>query len=213
MYQKPKTAKRLYFDVIPKAVDEYLDHLEKFPGEEDDKKLNNPVWHIHGGHPPQDTLRVSFGMLLNLAGVCHAEEPGVLWHYISRFVPGATPESAPLLNSLVKHAVAYYQDFVKPTKVYRKMSDAELPAFTQLRDGLKSFEGEPTPESLQTLVYEVGKSHEETFKSLRDWFKALYQVLLGQDQGPRMGSFIALYGVQESIDLLDRAIEGQDLAA
>ena len=212
MYQKPKTAKRLYFDVIPKMVDEYLDHLQKFQGGTDKAKINNPVWHIHGGHPPQDTLRVSFGMLLNLAGVCHAEEPGVLWHYISRFVSGATPESAPLLDSLVKHAVAYYQDFVKPAKVYRKATVEELPAFTVLRDGLKTFEGELTPENLQTLVYEVGKAHGEAFKSLRDWFKALYQVLLGQDQGPRMGSFIALYGVPESIALLDRAIAGEDLA-
>ena len=212
MYQKPKTAKRLHFDVIPKAVDEYLDHLQKFAGEADEVKINNPAWHIHGGRPPQDTLRVSFGMLLNLAGVCHAEEPGVLWHYISRFVPGATPDSAPLLNSLVKHAVAYYQDFVKPAKVYRKASADELPAFMQLRDGLQGFDGEPTPENLQSLVYEVGKAHGETFASLRDWFKALYQVLLGQDQGPRMGSFIALYGVKESITLLDRAIAGEDMA-
>lgn len=212
MYQKPKTAKRLHFDVIPKAVDDYLDHLQKFTGEAEEARVNNPVWHIHGGHPPQDTLRVSFGMLLNLAGVCHAEEPGVLWHYISRFVPGATPESAQLLNSLVKHAVAYYQDFVKPAKVYRKASAKELPAFSQLRDGLKSFTGSPTPENLQTLAFEVGKAHGETFPSLRDWFKALYQVLLGQDQGPRIGSFIALYGVSESITLLDRVITGEDIA-
>ena len=184
MYQKPKTAKRLHFDVIPKAVDEYLDHLQKFAGEADEVKINNPAWHIHGGRPPQDTLRVNFGMLLNLAGV----------------------------NSLVKHAVAYYQDFVKPAKVYRKASADELPAFMQLRDGLQGFDGEPTPENLQSLVYEVGKAHGETFASLRDWFKALYQVLLGQDQGPRMGSFIALYGVKESITLLDRAIAGEDMA-
>ncbi len=212
MYQKPKTAKRLYFDVIPKAVDEYLDHLRKFHDEADDAKLNNPVWHIHSGHPPQNAAQVSFGMLLNLAGVCHAEEPGVLWHYISRFAEGSTPESAPLLDSLVKYAVAYYQDFVKPAKVYRKAAPEELPAFTALRDGLKDFEDDPTPENLQTLVYEVGKAHGDVFSSLRAWFKALYQVLLGQDQGPRMGSFIALYGVTESVELLERAIAGEDLA-
>ncbi len=213
MYQKPKTAKRLFFDVIPKAVDEYLDFLSKFPGEEDKAKLDNPAWHIHHGRPPQDTTSVNFGMLLNLASACHAEEPAVLWHYIARFVQGATPESAPLLDRLIKHAVAYYQDFVVPAKKYRKIAPAELAAFTELRDGLKSFSGEPTPENLQNLVFEIGKRHPDVYPGLRDWFQALYQVLLGQDQGPRMGSFIAIYGVAESVALLDRAIAGQDFAA
>jgi lysyl-tRNA synthetase class 1 len=212
MYQKPKTAKRLFFDVIPKAVDEYLDFLEKFPAEEDKAKLDNPVWHIHGGRPPQDTAHVSFSILLNLASVAHAENPAVLWHYISRFVPGATPESAPLLDRLVKHAVVYYQDFVKPAKVYRAIADNERQAFVDLRDALAGYKEAVTPEGLQTLVYEVGKRYPEAFASLRDWFKALYQVLLGQEQGPRMGSFIALYGVAESVGLLDKALAGEDLA-
>ncbi len=212
MYQKPKTAKRLFFDVIPKAVDEYLDFLEKFPGEADETKLNNPVWHIHHGKPPQDTLRVSFGMLLNLASACEAKEPSVLWHYIARAVPGATPETAPLLDKLVKYAVAYYQDFVVPAKKYRKATDLEMPAFVDLRTVLETFSGDPTPENLQTLVFEVGKRHPAAFPGLRDWFQALYQVLLGQDQGPRMGSFIALYGASESIALVERAIAGEDLA-
>jgi len=212
MYQKPKTAKRLFFDVIPKAVDEYLDFLERFPAEEDKAKLDNPVWHIHGGHPPQDTVRVNFGMLLNLASVAHAENPAVLWHYISRFVPGATPESAPLLDRLVKHAIAYYKDFVKPAKVYRAIAPAERGAFTDLRDALAGYTDAPTPEALQTIVYDIGKRYPEAFASLRDWFKALYEVLLGQEQGPRMGSFIALYGVTETIALLDKALAGEDLA-
>ena len=213
MYQKPKTAKRLFFDVIPKAVDEYIDFLGKFTHEADDGKLNNPVWHIHHGRPPQDTVSVSFGMLLNLASACHAEEPAVLWHYISRFVPGATPDSAPFLDRLIKHAVAYYQDFVVPAKVYKKITPEQMPAFSELRDALKGFTGEATPENLQTLVFEIGKRHPEVFPSLRDWFQAQYQVLLGQDQGPRMGSFIALYGMSESTALLDRAIAGENLAA
>ena len=212
MYQKPKTAKRLFFDVIPKAVDEYLDYLEKFPGEGDDAKLNNPAWHIHHGKPPQDTLSLSFAMLLNLASAAQADAPAVLWHYISRFVPGATAQSAPLLDRLVKHAVVYYKDFVVPAKRYRKATPGELTALVELSDGLKNLSGEATPENLQTLVYEVGKRHAEAFASLRDWFQALYQILLGQEQGPRMGSFIALYGVAETIALLDRAIAGDDLA-
>jgi lysyl-tRNA synthetase class 1 len=213
MYQKPKTAKRLFFDVIPKTVDEYLDFLAKFSGEDDKAKLDNPAWHIHHGRPPQDTTSISFGMLLNLASACHAEGPAVLWHYIARFVPGATPESAPLLDRLVKHAVAYYRDFVVPAKKYRKIASGELPAFGELREGLKTFSGEPTPENLQNLVFEIGKRHPGVYPGLRDWFQALYQVLLGQDQGPRMGSFVAIYGVAETIALLDRAIAGQDLAA
>jgi lysyl-tRNA synthetase class 1 len=212
MYQKPKTAKRLFFDVIPKAVDEYLDFLEKYQAEEDKAKLDNPAFHIHGGRPPQDTVHVSFSMLLNLASVAHAENSAVLWHYISRFVPGATPESAPLLDRLVRHAIAYYKDFVKPAKVYRGIESAERPAFVDLRDALAAATGAPTPEGLQTVVYEIGKKYPEAFASLRDWFKALYQVLLGQDQGPRMGSFIALYGVTETVRLLDKALAGEDLA-
>ncbi len=213
MYQKPKTAKRLFFDVIPKAVDEYLDFLEKFPQEADDAKLNNPAWHIHHGKPPQDTLSVGFGMLLNLASAAQAQEPAVLWHYISRFVKGATPASAPLLDRLVRHAVAYYRDFVVPAKKYRKSTAEELPAFIELRDGLKDIAADAAPEVFQTLVYEVGKRYPAVFPSLRDWFQALYQVLLGQEQGPRMGTFIALYGRGESISLLDRAIAAEDLAA
>ena len=212
MYQKPKTAKRLFFDVIPKTVDEYLDFLEKYPNEEDKAKLDNPAWHIHGGRPPQDTVHVGFSMLLNLASVAHSENPAVLWHYISRFVPGATPESAPLLDRLVKHAIAYYKDFVKPAKVYRKIEAAERQAFVDLREALAGYRDAPTPEGLQTVVYEIGKRYPEAFGSLRDWFKALYQVLLGQEQGPRMGSFIALYGVAESVGLLDKALAGDDLA-
>jgi len=211
MYQKPKTAKRLFFDVIPKTVDEYLDFLEKFPGEEDKVRLDNPVWHIHGGLPPQASVHVSFSILLNLASVCHSENPAVLWHYISRFVPGATPDSAPLLDRLVRHAIVYYQDFVKPAKVYRGITADERAAFADLRESLAGYKDAPTPEALQSLVYEVGKRY-PAFASLRDWFKALYQVLLGQDQGPRMGSFIALYGVAESIQLLDKALAGETLA-
>ena len=212
MFQKPKTAKRLFFDVIPKAVDEYLDFLGKFPAETDDAKLNNPVWHIHHGKPPVAEFHITFGILLNLAGVCNTENPAVLWQFISRYKPEASPTSAPLLDRLVKHALAYYQDFVKPAKVYKKATPEQMPAFVDLRDLLVSFTGEPTPENLQTAVFEIGKKYPSVFPSLRDWFQALYQVLLGQHQGPRMGSFIALYGLKESVALLNRAIAGEDLA-
>jgi lysyl-tRNA synthetase class 1 len=212
MYQKPKAAKRLHFDVIPKAVDEYLDFLAKFPGEQDPAKFDNPAWHIHGGKPPHDNVPLTFGLLLNLAAVCHAEGPEVMWAFVSRYAPGSSPTATPLLDKLVRYAVAYYRDFVKPAKVYKAASPDEVKALTDLRDSLKAFSGEATAENLQNLVFEVGKRHAATFPGLRDWFKALYQILLGQEQGPRMGSFIALYGLAESLTLLDRAVKGENLA-
>ena len=213
MYQAPKKAKRLFFDVIPKAVDEYVDFLDKFSAEDDAKKLENPAWHIHGGKLPTESVPLTFGLLLNLAGVCHAEGPQVMWAYVSRYAPGTTPASAPMLDKLVKYAVAYYSDFVKPAKFYKKASADEITALVDLRDSVSTFTGEPTAELLQTLVFEVGKRHAATFPLLRDWFKALYQILLGQEQGPRMGSFIALFGIKELLALLDRAIKGDNLAA
>ncbi len=212
MYQKPRTAKKLHFDVIPRTVDDYLSHLEKFGDQDGAARVNNPVWHIHDGDPPGDRSPVSFGILLNLAGVCHAEDPAVLWHYIGRYAPGATPETAPFLDRLVHHAIAYYRDFVRPAKQYRAATPAEARALEQLRAALAEAPPAAEAEDLQTLVYEVGKAHAETFASLRDWFKALYQILLGQDQGPRMGSFIALFGRAESLALIDRALAGEDLS-
>ena len=158
-------------------------------------------------------MPLTFGLLLNLAGVCHAEGPEVMWAYVSRYAPGASSANSPLLDKLVKYAVAYYQDFVKPTKTYRTATPEETAALIDLRNSLTAHTGEPSPELLQTLVFEVGKRHAATFPGLRDWFKALYQILLGQDQGPRMGSFIALYGLQESLALLGRAIKGDNFAA
>ncbi|MBB4266708.1 lysine--tRNA ligase [Roseospira visakhapatnamensis] len=213
MYQKPKAAKKLYFDVIPRNVDDYLSHLEAFERQDAKGRLSNPVWHIHDGRPPREEAHLSFGILLNLAGVCHAEDSAVLWHYISRYAPGATPETAPILDRLVGHALAYYRDFVLPAKRYRPATAAEARALEDLRAALAEAPPEADAEGLQTLVYEVGKRHGDTVGDLKGWFKALYQILLGQDQGPRMGSFIALYGRAETLVLLDRAIAGEDLSA
>jgi lysyl-tRNA synthetase, class I len=212
MYQKPKAAKRLYFDVIPRTVDEYLTFLEKFPAEDEAKCLNNPVWHIHNGHPPKPETGLSYNILLNLASVCHAEDRTVLWHFISRYVPGATPASAPTLDKLVDYAVTYYQDFVKPAKRYRKPTEAEAAALADLAAELQRLPAGADAESIQTVVYEVGKRH-PAFAELRAWFQALYEILLGQDQGPRMGSFIALYGVGETVALIGHALAGENLGA
>ncbi len=210
MFQKPRAAKRLYFDVIPKAVDEYLTFLRKFPEEDAAKRLANPTWHIHGGAPPAEDVPVTFGLLLNLAGVCNTEDKDVLWGFITRYAPDANPETDAVLDELVGRAINYYRDFVKPTKKYRAPSAAEALA---LGDLLAAFEGLPasaSAEDIQNEVYAIGKSHE--FENLRDWFRALYEILLGQEQGPRMGSFAALYGLEEMKELIRRTLAGEDLA-
>ena len=211
MYQSPKRAKRLYFDVIPKNVDDYLTFLGKYPEQPEAERLENPAWHIHNGTPPADTIPLTFSILLNLASVCNTEDTSVLWGFISRYAPEATPENVPLLDRLVGYALAYYRDFVKPNKVYRAPSDMERQALEDLVAELKALPPDSDAETIQTQVYEVGKRFE--FENLRDWFKALYEVLFGQSQGPRMGSFIALYGIAETVALIDKALAGADLSA
>ncbi|MDH3472226.1 MAG: lysine--tRNA ligase [Rhodospirillales bacterium] len=212
MYSKPRAAKRLYFDVIPRAVDDYLGHLAGFAKEPDAaRRLENPVWHIHDGAPPAPQAGLSFSILLNLAGVCNTEDPQVLWGFISRYAPEASPETAPMLDRLAGHAVAYYRDFVKPRKAYRAPDQTERAALEDLLAELEALPAGAEAEAIQTQVYEVGKRH--PFPELKAWFKALYEVLLGQSQGPRMGSFIALYGLDESKALIRRALAGEDLSA
>jgi lysyl-tRNA synthetase class 1 len=212
MYQKPKAAKRLYFDVIPKNVDEYLNHAAAAPQQDLKALLNNPAWHIHGGAIPQEDNHLSFSILLNLANVCGSDDPAVLWSYISQYAPDATPENAPMLDKLVQHAIHYYNDFVKPNKHYRLATDAEVPLLQRLQELLQNADATASAEDLQSLVYTVGKENEALYPNLRDWFKVLYEVLLGQEQGPRMGSFIALYGIDNMIDLLHKAIAKEDLS-
>lgn len=211
MYNKPKTAKRLFFDVIPRHVDDYLTFVEKYHGEEPEKRIENPVWHIHGGNPPEHASPLTFGLLLNLASVCNSHDKSILWGFITRYVPEASPETEPFLDKLVGFAIRYYEDFVKPGKKYRSPSNAERAAIEDLYQGLGKLPADSTGEDIQNLVYEIGKNH--NFENLRDWFKALYEVLLGQEQGPRMGSFIALYGIGETRALIEKALAGEDLSA
>ena len=206
MYLKPKTAKRMYFDVIPKAVDEYHQQLRAYETQDDKGKLNNPVWHIHGGDVPKSDMVVPFSMLLNLASVSSAEDKSQLWGFIQRYAPDATPEGNPGMDAAAEHAVRYYNDFVKPAKVFRAPSELEREALEDLRDQLKTWDGGLDAEALQTMVFAVGK---ERFDPLRDWFTALYEVLLGASQGPRFGGFIALYGVDETVALIDDALAGK----
>ena len=206
MYQKPKTAKRLYFDVIPKAVDEYHQQLRAYPGQELKAQLNNPVWHIHGGEVPESTLIVPFAMLLNLASVSGAEDKETLWGFIRRYAPEATAETHPDLDQAAGFAVRYYNDFVKPTRQHRAPTEQEREALQALKAALETYDGPIEDEALQSVVYAIGR---ERFDPMRAWFTALYEVLLGASQGPRFGGFIALYGVPETIALIDKALAGE----
>src|SRR5215469_15381638 len=212
MFQAPRRAKRLYFDVIPRAIDDYLAFVEKMPSEEPAKAADNPAWHIHDGETvDHHASGVSFGMLLNLASVAHTDDKDVLWQYLRRYVPGATPENAPYLDGLLKGAVAYYQDFVKSTKTFRLPTDKERPALQDLADTLREIPENESAEFIQNEVYEAGKRHFAK-EELRQWFRTLYEVLLGSEQGPRMGAFIKLFGRDNVVRLIDRALAGEDLS-
>jgi len=230
MYQKPKTAKRMHWDVIPKMVDEYHQQLRAYPDQDEKAKLNNPVYHIHGHDVPASTLTVPFAMLLNLASVSGAEDRAAMWGFINRYAPDASPEANPDLDAAAGFAVRYYQDHVKPTRQFRLPTDQERAALENLIAALKDEKvaldaiaqknadagkaDEPLPELnyaddefLQSVVFAIGKNH--GFEPLRAWFSCLYEVLLGATQGPRFGGFIALYGVEETIALIEAALKGE----
>ena len=207
MYQKPKTAKRMYFDVIPKAVDEYHQQLKAYPTQDVAAQLANPVWHIHGGNPPESHMVVPFAMLLNLASVAGAKDKAGLWGFIQRYAPEASAEANPDLDAAAGYALSYFRDFVAPTRVFRAPTDMERAAMQDLAARLADWQGGLDAEALQSLVFAVGKDH--GFEPLRDWFTALYEVLLGASQGPRFGGFIALYGVEETIALIGRGLAGE----
>ncbi|MEM8801732.1 MAG: lysine--tRNA ligase [Pseudomonadota bacterium] len=206
MYQKPKTAKRLFFDVIPKAVDEYHQQLRAYPDQEPAQQAANPVFHIHNGDVPTSNMVVPFAMLLNLASVSSAEDKETLWGFIRRYAPDATPETHPQLDEAAGFAVRYFNDFVKPERVFRAPDERERAALEDLKARLQAWDGGVDAEELQSMVFAVGKEHR--FEPLRDWFKALYEVLLGASQGPRFGGFIALYGVDETVALIEKGLSG-----
>ncbi len=206
MYMKPKTAKRLWWDVIPKAVDEYHQQLAAYGTQDTTQRLNNPVFHIHGHNVPPSDMVVSFSMLLNLASVANAEDKETLWGFIQRYAPEARPETHPMLDQAAGFAVRYFNDFVKPEKTYRPPTEVERDALLALRDGLQAWDGAADPEALQSLVFSCGR---DRFDPMRAWFSALYEVLLGSKSGPRFGSFIALYGIQETGTLIDTALAGE----
>lgn len=204
MYQSPKKAKRLYFDVIPRAVDECLTFTSKFDTQTLQEKIDNPLWHVHSGKPNKAEVGLSFGILLNLTSVCNTDDASVLWGFVSRYQPHATPRTMPFLDKLIGYALAYYRDYVKPNKHYRTPTDMERAALLDLKTQLEAMPEGSKSEDLQAIVFTVGKNH--PLPDLRTWFATLYEVLLGQAEGPRMGSFIELYGINETIKLIDEKI-------
>jgi lysyl-tRNA synthetase class 1 len=216
MYREPRAAKRLHFDVIPRAVDDYQQFLDGYRRQEPKQQIQNPVWHIHEGHPPRGEMPVTFQMLLTLVSSSNAENAETLWGFIGRYRPGVTAATHPKLNAQVEYAIHYFRDFVQPTKQFRQPSDQERAALTDLRDALANLPGDVTAEAIQDVVYEIGRR--EPFLDQKkkakdgkpgvslDWFNMLYQVLLGQEKGPRFGSFVAVYGVQDTVDMIDGAL-------
>jgi lysyl-tRNA synthetase class 1 len=216
MYREPKAAKRLHFDVIPRNVDDYQQFLDGYTRQDAKQKLSNPVWHIHSGRPPASDMPISFAMLLTLVSSSNAENAETLWGFIGRYRPGVTPQTHPKLDALVGYAIQYFRDFVLPEKKFREPTDSERAALTDLRDALSQLPADATAEAIQDVVYEIGRR--EPFLDAKkkgkdgkpgvslDWFNMLYQVLLGQEKGPRFGSFVAVYGIANTVGMIDGAL-------
>ncbi len=218
MYREPKAAKRLYFDVIPRHVDEYQAHLDAYVRQDLKARLSNPVWHIHSGDPPRSEIPIPFSMLLALVSSSNAENAETLWGFIRRYRPGVRAQTHPQLDRLVGYAIHFYRDFVLPEKKFRDPDAVERKALADLRDALSQLPAEATAEAIQEVVYEVGRR--EPFLDLSgkiktrdgkpgvslEWFNMLYQVLLGQDKGPRFGSFVAIYGIENVTAMIDGAL-------
>src|ERR1700754_783241 len=216
MYREPKAAKRLHFDVIPRNVDDYQQFLDGFSRQDARQQLQNPLWHIHAGQLPQADMPVTFQLLLTLVSSSNAENAETLWGFIGRYRPGVTPQTHPKLDAMVGYAINYYRDFVAPTKKFREPTDNERAALQDLRDALSSLPANASAEDIQNVVYEIGR-REPFLDAVKkgkdgrpgvslDWFNMLYQVLLGQEKGPRFGSFVAVYGINNTVDMIDGAL-------
>ncbi len=206
MYQNPKRAKKLYTDVVPKAVDEYLINIDKFDEQDDKEKLLNPVWHVHNGNPPKEKSVMPFSVLLNLVGTSNATEKEVLWKFIKKNRKDIKVSEYPILDSLVGYALKYFEEVVKPNKKYRKPNNKEKIALQDLVKRLEGCEQKMDPEAIQTIVYSVGKDNGYK-ENLREWFKAIYEIIFGDQDGPRMGFFISFFGIKESIELINKYIK------
>jgi len=206
MYQNPTRAKKLYSEVVPKAVDEYLSLIESFPKQKPNEQLLNPVWHVHNGQPPNEKVVMTFSMLLNLVGSSNAESKEILWKFIQKFHKDIKPVNYPILDKLTKYAINYFKDKVEPNKKYKKPNEAEKEALLNLVKKLEPVPQNTKPEDIQTIIYSTGKENGYKEK-LREWFVLIYEVLFGSEDGPRMGFFVSFFGVQETVKLINEKIK------
>ncbi|MER8844503.1 MULTISPECIES: lysine--tRNA ligase [Mesorhizobium] len=220
MYQRPRQAKKLYFDVIPRAVDEYYTFLAAYPRQEWKERLGNPVWHMHDGNPPAVDMPVPFSLLLNLVSASNAQNKDVLWGFISRHVAGVTPATHPELDRLMGYAIRYFDDFVRPSKTFRPADEVEREALVGLEKALGDLPAGASSEAIQNASLNVARKIERYQDHSKQspeggpgvsgaFFQMIYQVLIGQERGPRFGSFAALYGVAETRSLIQKALAGQ----
>ena len=201
MYQNPKRAKKLYKEIVPKAVDEYLDFIEKAKSQDELQILMNPVWHVHNSEIPKENMIMSFSMLLNLVETSNADNKDLLWKFVKKYKTEISKKDHPIFDKLVGYAIKYFNDVIKLRKKYKKPNNDEKMALEALIKTLDKCNDNMTPEDIQTLIYSTGKENGYS-DNLRDWFKLIYEVVFGDENGPRMGFFISFFGVQETKDLI-----------
>ncbi len=206
MYQNPKRAKKLYKGIVPKTVDEYLDLIEKSKNQNELQLLMNPLWHVHSSNIPKENLIMSFSMLLNLVETSNASNKELLWKFVKKYKKDISEKNYPIFDNLVGYAIKYFNEIIKEQKNYKTPNIEEKIALKALVATLNKCDDEMSPEDIQTLIYSTGKDNGYS-ENLRDWFKLIYQVVFGDENGPRMGFFISFFGVKETKDLIENKIK------
>tara|TARA_B100000214_G_C23945192_1_gene617668 strand:- start:1083 stop:1709 length:627 start_codon:yes stop_codon:yes gene_type:complete len=205
MYQNPKRAKKLYKEIVPKAVDEYLDFIDKSQNQEEKNLILNPVWHVHNGNIPKEKMIMTFSMLLNLVQTSNANSKDLLWKFVKKYRPKIKEENFPIFDKLVEYSIKFFNEVIKESKKYKKPNVNEKKALEELIKVLSECDEKMLPEEIQTKIYSVGKEH--GYKdNLRDWFKLIYEVVFGDENGPRLGFFISFFGIQETKELISEKI-------
>jgi len=206
MYQNPKRAKKLYKEIVSKTVDEYLELLEKTKNQDELQLLMNPVWHVHNSDVPKEQTIMSFSMLLNLVETSNADNKELLWKFVKKYKKDISEKNYPIFDNLVGYAIKYFNDVIKKSKKYKKPNNDEKIALEALIKKLDDCNDEMSPEDIQTIIYSTGKENGYS-KNLRDWFRLIYEVVFGDENGPRMGFFISFFGVKETKDLIKNKIK------